>query len=55
MATLAVKMDIPHAVSVTVDENTLTVELDDGRHYRFRLHGIRDCYMHLRKKGMVGV
>ena len=31
MATLAVKMDIPHAVSVTVDENTLTVELDDGR------------------------
>ena len=31
MSTLAVKMDIPHAVSVTVDENTLTVELYDGR------------------------
>jgi hypothetical protein len=31
MATLAVKMDVPHAVNVFVDENTLTVELDDGR------------------------
>ena len=31
MATLAVKMDIPHAISVVIDENTLTVELDDGR------------------------
>ena len=31
MATLAVKMDVPHAVSVFIDENTLTVELDDGR------------------------
>ncbi len=31
MATLVVKMDIPHAIGVTVDKNTLTVELDDGR------------------------
>ncbi len=31
MATLAVKMDVPHAVSVFIDEDTLTVELDDGR------------------------
>ena len=31
MAILAVKMDVPHAVSVFIDENTLTVELDDGR------------------------
>ena len=31
MATLAVKMEIPHAISVNVDEDTLTVELDDGR------------------------
>ena len=31
MSTLAVKMDIPHAISVIIDEDTLTVELDDGR------------------------
>ena len=31
MATLAVKMDVPHAVSVIIDEDTPTVELDDGR------------------------
>ena len=31
MATLAVKMEIPHATNVNVDEDTLTVELDDGR------------------------
>jgi hypothetical protein len=31
MTTLAVKMDVPHAVSVLIDEDTLTVELDDGR------------------------
>jgi len=31
MATLAFKMDIPNAVSVLIDEDTLTVELDDGR------------------------
>lgn len=31
MTTLAVKMDVPHAVSVLVEEDTLTVELDDGR------------------------
>ena len=31
MATLAVKMDVPHAVSVFIDDDTLTVELDDGR------------------------
>ena len=31
MATLAAKMDIPNAVSVLIDEDTLTVELDDGR------------------------
>ena len=31
MATLAVKMEIPHAICVKVDEDTLTVELDDGR------------------------
>jgi hypothetical protein len=31
MAILAVRMDVPHAISVFVDENTLTVELDDGR------------------------
>jgi hypothetical protein len=24
-------MDVPHAVSVLIDEDTLTVELDDGR------------------------
>ena len=31
MTTLAVKMDVPHAVSVLIDEDSLTVELDDGR------------------------
>ena len=31
MATLAVEMDVPHAVGVFIDEDTLTVELDDGR------------------------
>ena len=31
MATLAVKMEIPHAICVKFDEDTLTVELDDGR------------------------
>ena len=31
MATLAVRMEIPHATSVNVDDDTLTVELDDGR------------------------
>ena len=31
MATLAVKMDIPYIISVNVGEDTLTVELDDGR------------------------
>ena len=31
MTILAVKMDVPNAVSVLIDEDTLTVELDDGR------------------------
>ena len=31
MATLAVRMDIPHAVNVIIREDTLTIELDDGR------------------------
>jgi hypothetical protein len=31
MNILAVNMEIPHAVSVLIDEDTLTVELDDGR------------------------
>ena len=31
MTTLAVEIDIPHAVHVMVDDNTLTVDLDDGR------------------------
>jgi hypothetical protein len=31
MTILAVNMDIPNAVSVFIDEDTLTVELDDGR------------------------
>ena len=31
MPTLAVKMDIPYAISINIDEETLTVELDDGR------------------------
>jgi len=31
MTTLAVKIEIPNALSVIVTENTLIVELDDGR------------------------
>ena len=31
MAILAVKMDVPNAVSVLINDDTLTVELDDGR------------------------
>ena len=31
MNTLAVRMDIPYAVSVCIDDDTLTIELDDGR------------------------
>ena len=31
MATLAIKMDTAYAVSVNVEEDTLTVDLDDGR------------------------
>ena len=31
MTTLAVKMKVPNALSVTVTDDTLTVELDDGR------------------------
>jgi hypothetical protein len=31
MTSLAVKMEIPRALSVCIDENSLTVELDDGR------------------------
>ena len=31
MTTLAIKIEIPNALSVIVTDNTLTVELDDGR------------------------
>ncbi len=31
MTILAFKMEVPHAVSVFIDDDTLTVELDDGR------------------------
>ena len=31
MTTLAIKIDIPNAYSVSVTDDTLTVELDDGR------------------------
>lgn len=31
MTTLAVKIEIPYAISVHVSEEALTVELDDGR------------------------
>ncbi len=31
MTILAVKIEVPNALSVTVTDDTLTVELDDGR------------------------
>ena len=31
MTTLAIKIEVPNALSVTVTDDTLTVELDDGR------------------------
>ena len=31
MTTLAIKIEVPNALSVSVTDDTLTVELDDGR------------------------
>ena len=54
MTTLAIKIDVPIAVSVMVTEDTLSVDLSDGRTIRSRSHGSPALSIRQQERGIDG-
>ena len=54
MRTSAMEIEIPFVENVAVSDDTLCVDLSDGRASLFRLGGTRACRMRHRPSGSAG-